>query len=1113
MLKIHPCFMLGILAFILLPLCSTAQVKRALMKDSRRELASLRVEDYKIISLVIATFEGNAGAVAQEVERLGGEVRFRNDTIGYLRANVPIAHVQELMAFAGIEAVMINTGHNGQADEGNRSERSGLNPFASHSQVKTLGNTIKKDTIDTPWPPVIGSYPLDNPYHPWGDLDAVGFLEKNPTFDGRGVVIGHVEGFSDLALPEMRWSLDINGNKVNKVIDQINASDPLDNRLSEEAGVGFTSNYKTRDLRWVDMQKKVVAEGGKIIFNDSIYQAPKEGNYRMGRLQLKPFLKALLVEINVEIDSTAQMGVLWEENSGKVWVDTNSNRDFSDETVLEDYKINQKVGFWGKDDPATALRESVAFTIQLDKKNKFISINDCTGSHATMVVGSAVANDAFGGKIKGAAPNAQLITISYGHTKSSYLEALMLAFKDKRIDMVLIEGNFNYFSGKNYLRDGSSVIDIIQERLLTTYPKPCVVTGDNTVGLAQIADHAVSKNTVAIGGYQSGEAILTNFAITGAPIDDVYSFSAYGPGGNGSLKPDFLSPSSIISLENGFRVYKERDSRILKSLYRLPPGYTLGGGTSQATPVAAGAISLLISGLKQKGMPVNAQKIIRALKSSARYIPVLEAHQQGNGLIQVGSAWETLQNLPEAAPIQIEVEAAVKTVDSHLYATPHKGVGLFENEGWEIGMKGERNINLTRTSGVEEPMAFDVCWKGNDGTFRSKVKVLLPLNETVSFAVQIDAKDYGVHSAILIFDAPNHYGQECELMTTIVVPETFDGANNYAIEKKEMLNRPNGRLSYFVAVPEGTSHLTTEIHSKNRDLLMYFHPPDKSVTYSKASIYDDSDYERLNLSHPIPGNWEVVIQEFPYFGYPGILENLGNPLPDVEVTTKLHLYNASLNEAPLNFSLNNTNHRNRSLSFTNRAAAFKGRILGAPNGAKREVTKSIREKEQHIYEIPIDSGTNGLLIDLKVKGASKADLDIIVIDPEGQDPIRGGWYTGGYKFSGYGNSYSGKESISIDKPSVGTWKVVVDGFDIPEGEVAYTYSDVVQHPKYGSISTTDFVSKRENNETWAVDTHLWINEKPDAGRKATGVLRLERTTDDPKKDPVLLKRWVVPVEE
>ena len=88
-----------------------------------------------------------------------------------------------------------------------------------------------------------------------------------------------------------------------------------------------------------------------------------------------------------------------------------------------------------------------------------------------------------------------------------------------------------------------------------------------------------------------------------------------------------------------------------------------------ASPQAAGAAALLVSAAEQFGVQHQPAQIRQALTSSARYLAGrYQAYEQGNGLINVGAAWDLLKT--NTKTVDISSSVAVNTVLSGFLATP-----------------------------------------------------------------------------------------------------------------------------------------------------------------------------------------------------------------------------------------------------------------------------------------------------------------------------------------------------------------------------------------------------------------------------------------------------------
>src|SRR4030095_9176942 len=107
-------------------------------------------------------------------------------------------------------------------------------------------------------------------------------------------------------------------------------------------------------------------------------------------------------------------------------------------------------------------------------------------------------------------------------------------------------------------------------------------------------------------------------------------------------------------------------------------------GTSMAAPQAAGAAALLISAAKQTNVQKQPAQIRQALRSSTHYLAGrYQAYEQGNGLINVGAAWDLLATNIKTVNIQSSVP--VNTLLSGFLATPGIGVGINDREGVVAG--------------------------------------------------------------------------------------------------------------------------------------------------------------------------------------------------------------------------------------------------------------------------------------------------------------------------------------------------------------------------------------------------------------------------------------------
>ncbi|HWV58461.1 MAG TPA: S8 family serine peptidase [Longimicrobiales bacterium] len=1038
-----------------------------LFKNARELLASARARGETEVTMLVAAKKGGAAAVAREAKRLGGEVRYRHDGVDYLRVRIPIDRASEFAEHARIESVTLDL-----------TERELDFRFGTEGDPKAR----EVQEGDGDWPPRWSDRPLTQPYRAIRDIDGEEFQKKNPTFDGRGVTIALLDGHLDFLLPEFQTAYTLDGKRVPKLADMIITADPRE-----------TAEFTPQ---WVEMKTRVVANGGKVVHAGKTFTVPGDGVYRIGILDERRFFNASYLEQDLDRNGNprgddGKFGVLWDEKTNDVWVDTDRDLDFTDEKPMTDYRVRGDWGVFGKDDPKTGVRESVGFTVQTDRKNEFVAINVGIYQHATEIMGHVVGNEEPNGRLRGIAPGARIVSVFYGYSLAhGLIEGLIAAFEHPEVDIVVLEQSVAIASVPYTLADARHPISIIAQRLIERTGKLLTVPGDNPSAFGFVAEDGLAPGAISAGGYQHRDSYLMHKGFEPETEDNMHwGGMSHGPSGHGALKPDLLAPSGQISVDIGY-VYRKAESTF-RGLYQLPPGYFVDGGTSTAAPMAAGAAALVISAAKQTGLKYDAARLKAALTGSARQIANLQAHEQGNGLVQVEAAYELLKKLQDWTPIEIETRAPVRTRLSHLLQEPHTGVGLFEREGWTVGQRGTRSITFIRKSGPKEPMTFQLSWQGNDGTFRSPASVTLPLNRPVEVPVEIEVRSHGAHSAILSLTHPSIPGYVHRVLNAVAGALRPATATDYTVETELIVPRPGDR-PFFVEVPEGTKAIRFTAASEVKGgIQVNVVSPGREMSYFSCPY--GVNPMTCTIADPEPGVWEfnVTMRDLTR-EYDPHRERPVRPAP-VKVSATLLGIELSADARPAAPARSGTSF-DLPLTLVNRHGATPAALFAEPLASAYRTTRRIAKGEQHVYEIVVPEGATS--VRASISGAAGADLDLYLLDCTTKGKVM--------TLEPLPEKEMGNRSpalppipclpkakdirtsagglVELRDPAPGLWVVVVDAYAVPETGVKYSYQDAYHHPRFGAIAVKDLEKPRDSRARWAEPAHVWVAAEPEAGR-------------------------------
>jgi hypothetical protein len=605
--------------------------------------------------------------------------------------------------------------------------------------------------------------------------------------------------------------------------------------------------------------------------------------------------------------------------------------------------------------------------------------------------------------------------------------------------------------------------------------------GNSGPGLNTVGDPSVATSVVSVGSYLSRATMQFGYGADTPFTDNLHAFTSNGPREDGGFKPEVVAPGAAVSSTPMWQLG-------VGLPYTLPPGYQLMNGTSMASPQATGAAALLISAAKQTGVQWKPDQLRQAIRSSTRFLDStrLGVYRQGNGIVQVGAAWDLLAT--NIATDAIVARVPVNTVLSSFLAEPGFGVGIYDREGVVAGQSYTRTYKLTRTRGGSSPKTYAVSWVGNDGTFSSPATIALPLNVPVDLPVTINPADAGDHSAIMNLDNASAAGIEFQTMNVVIAADTFNAAGNFSVTKTGTIGRAQ-QETHFVRVPAGAPALKVDFSGPTATAgtgqarFLRWHPYGVGIdsnavsncyTPSAGGCTTGSALSRTTAD-PLAAVWEITVDarrssdadSAPYTMTASILGATVAPNPDVIASATVGVPVA------------------RSYTITNGFGAFTGRAVGSTLGSANRTTPTIANAQQQQFQVSVSPGSTQLRATIGSTSDPAADLDLYVYNCT----------SGSCVLAGQSADGDSEESVTLNNPAAGTWVVLVDGFAVPAGSTTFKYVDVFVNAAFGSVSITDANALRAAASTWTVPGSVTANSAPAAGRVLYGTVRVVTDTN------------------
>lgn len=562
----------------------------------------------------------------------------------------------------------------------------------------------------------------------WMPLAATGvtaFLAVHPQWDGRGVLIGILDSGIDAGVPGLQRT----PTGSPKLLD-----------LRDFSGEGAVALVR------LDPAGDSVRIGGVSLGGMSRVRALNAaGPWFGGLLRERPLGELPASDVNGDGDDADSLAVLVTQASDGwvVIVDSDGDGSLAGERPVHDYLHGRDTFGWaqpGKPSPLT-----VAANLSAANGVPTLDLFFDTFGHGTHVAGIAAGNDMYGvGGFDGVAPGAQLLGLKIANNAhgsvtvtGSILVAMDYAIRFARARKLPLVLNLSFGVGNEV--EGTARIDQLIDSVLGANPEVvlAVSAGNDGPGLSTLGFPGSAGRALTVG------ATFPLAFLEGDPADGRPDPIAYFSSRGGELaKPDIVAPGVAYSTVPRWNTGDERK-----------------GGTSMASPHAAGLLALLRSAAAAEKRTPNARQLKQALMVTARPLVNATYLDQGTGTPNVGSAWTWLRagrEVPEllAWPMRSPGQSAILVALDALDRTPLS----FDVEA----APGTAPLDVTLVS--------DSRWLVTPGKMPVGAEPF-PVHFNIDFAGGVRAP--GAHVGVVTVWGPDTLaGPLARLVVTVLVPET-----------------------------------------------------------------------------------------------------------------------------------------------------------------------------------------------------------------------------------------------------------------------------------------------------------------------------------------------------
>ncbi len=154
--------------------------------------------------------------------------------------------------------------------------------------------------------------------------------------------------------------------------------------------------------------------------------------------------------------------------------------------------------------------------------------------------------------------------------------------------------------------------------------------------------------------------------------------------------------------------------------------------------------------------------------------------------------------------------------------------------------------------------------------------------------------------------------------------------------------------------------------------------------------------------------------------------------------------------------------------------------MGSTFGSAKVDRPTIANLAQQVTEVTVPAGSSSFRATIGATSDPQADLDLFVFNCT----------SGTCTLAGQSADGDSEESVTVNSPAAGQWRVLVDGYSVPAGSTEYDYVDVFVNSAFGQVALTDADSLRPAGSSWTVPGTVTANAAPGVGRVLLGQVQV-----------------------